>query len=166
VKQGTVSIIIGCHSPFHYALTYISWIKLYNSVPSFKETVCIFIHDIGHLGKDYLDNEAEKEKHWELGANIARKLFGQWGYDFLAGHCSYSGVKISKLYKADKYSWYIAPYWWLWINNIIEPKLTCGLSNKEAIKDFKNMVNKSIKSGEFSSTHKMYIKRKNRLNGD
>lgn len=161
MKQGTVSIVAGCHSPIHYVLVYLSWVKLYGVLPSFRETTCIFIHDIGHYGKDYLDHENEKKAHWELGAKIAKRLFGQWGYNFVAGHCSYSGVPLSPLYKADKYSWYIAPYWWLWTNNITEPGLTCGLSNHQAILDFRKQVRESIESGAFASTHGMYMKRRN-----
>jgi hypothetical protein len=159
VKQGTISALIGIHSPMHSVLVIRSWKKLYGKWPKPWQIVCIFLHDIGHLGKNYLDDVDEKREHWELGANIAHKLFGGKGFLFIAGHDSYSGFPKSDLYKADKYSWYIAPYWFLWLNNVIEPKIKCGMKNREAILDFQSNVRKSIESGSFGATHDLYIAR-------
>jgi len=161
--QGLVSILIGCHSVIHSILVLKSWIILYKKWPKPWQIICIFLHDIGHIGLNYLDNIESKNKHWILGANIASYLFGLDGYLLIAGHNTHSGYSISELYKADKYSWYIAPYWWLYWNNIVEPKLKCGMKNKEAVIDFMNQVNKSIESGEFIETHKMYTERKEKL---
>ena len=44
----------------------------------------------------------EKIGHWKLGANLARSLFGQKGYDLCAGHTKESGLPVSKLYIPDK----------------------------------------------------------------
>jgi hypothetical protein len=159
LKQGTVSVLFGCHSIIHSFFVLIAWNRMYGRWPKFWQIICILIHDIGHWGTDYLDNYEEKKKHWVLGAEFGKKLFGQKAYEFLAGHCSHSGYPKSKLYKADKYSWYIAPEWWLYSNTIFEPALRMGMGRMEAVKTFKSQVRKSIESGEFRSTHSMYLDR-------
>lgn len=155
MKQGTVSVLIGVHSPFHSLLVLISWRKLYGRWPKLWQAVCIFLHDIGHWGLDYLDDPEQKEKHWYWGARVAEFLFGDKGYWFTAEHCLPQG----ELYKPDKYSWYIAPRWWLWLNCITEPKIAMGYSRKEAIDRFKEQVRQSIESGEYRRTHDMYLER-------
>lgn len=159
MKQGTISILIGCHSIIHSFLVLEAWIRLYKRLPLPWQAICIFLHDIGHYGRDYLDDESEKDKHWILGAEIAGYLFGDKGYDLVAGHCERSGLKQSDLYKADKYSWYIAPRWWCFLNTITEPKLRMGYTRWEAVNKFKEQVAKSIESGEFKSTHSLYLER-------
>lgn len=160
MKQGTVSWFFGCHNIGHSFLVLRSWRILYGTWPKLWQIVCIFLHDIGHIGLQYLDDFEQKKQHWELGACIARCMFGRKGYDFLAGHCSHSGHTLSDLYKADKYSWYIAPTWWLWLNNIAEPKLTINCDgNMDAIRKFRAMVAESIESGDYTSTHEMYLRR-------
>lgn len=156
-KEGTVSILFGCHSIVHCFVVLISWIILYKKIPKFWQIICILIHDVGHIGLDYLTDIEDKKKHWILGANIAKKLFGQKGYNFTAGHCSYSKLPPSLLYKADKYSWYIAPRLWLYFNCIVEPKLKCGFNIKKAVDLFTKNVRKSITSGEYTSTHEFYL---------
>jgi hypothetical protein len=161
MKQGTKSIICGCHSPIHSIIVTISWKKIYGKWPKFWQLVCIFLHDIGHYGLDYLDNFEEKKIHWKLGAKIGGLIYGNKGYNFLAGHCDYSNRSRSALYKADKYSWLIAPRWWLWLNIIAEPKLQMKYkSKKEAIDALKTWVKRSVESEEYVSTHEMYLNHK------
>lgn len=162
MRQGTISVLFGCHSVIHSLLVIISWKKLYKSFPGTMESVCILLHDVGHVGKDYLNNDEQKREHWKLGARIASKIFGIDGYNLVAGHDRYSGYPESRMYKPDKYSWSIAPYWWLWINNIIEPKIRQGMGNREAIIDFQDKVRQSINSGAYIPTHDMYIERRNK----
>jgi len=158
MKQGTISVLFGCHNIIHSILTLIAWKRLYGRWPKLWQIVCILIHDIGHIGLDYLDNYEEKQKHWILGAEIGKKFFGQKAYEFLAGHCTYSGYPLSALYKADKYAHYLAPEWVLYLNTIFEPKLMMGMSRKEAILRFKSQVKNSIESGKFIPTHQIYLK--------
>jgi hypothetical protein len=136
-----------------------AWVKLYGKFPSWWELVCIFIHDWGHFGKNYLDDFEEKKKHWILGAEIARKLFGMNGYSFCAGHCEYSRFPQSKLYKADKLSWYKSSRLWSYWYQVFEPKISMGYSKREAYERFMAQVTKSIESGEYKSTHKLYLER-------
>ena len=41
-------------------------------------------------------------------------------YKFIAGHTQESEYKESRLARADKRSWLVAPMWWLWWNYWIE----------------------------------------------
>lgn len=162
MKQGTISVIFGCHSVFHSFLVLAAWRKVYGKWPEAWQTVCIFLHDVGHIGLDYLDDFEQKKKHWELGARIGNRLFGQKAFDFLAGHCSHTGYPLSDLYRPDKYSWHIAPSWWIVLNCFFEPKLAIGCCNRrEAARHFKEQVRKSVESGEYKSTHSMYLDRVN-----
>lgn len=158
MKQGTVSVLVGCHSPVHSYYVWKAWRKLYDRFPSFRETVCIFLHDVGHWGKDYLDDFERKKQHWELGARITGRLFGQWGYDFCAGHCEYSGVARSPLYKADKYSWTLCPYWWLMTHRTFEPKLgRPGTKRSDDVRAFMRQVRENVNTGEYRSTHSIWM---------
>ena len=159
MKQGTVSYLFGCHSIVHSFYVWKAWRHLYKKSPAAWETVCILIHDSGHIGKQYLDDYEQKKLHWELGARIAKRLFGQRGYDLTAGHCEYSGLERSRLYFADKYAWKYEPYWWAWWNAVVEPKLKMGYTLREAYTRFHAAVEKSIESGEFRSTHQLYLER-------
>lgn len=159
MKQGTVSVLFGCHSPVHSILVLCAWRKLYGRWPCAWQIVCIFLHDIGHWGTDYLNNHEAKKDHWILGADIAHELFGLDAYFFTAGHCAHSGYPESMLYRADKYSYYIAPTWWLWWNSIVEPRLNCGKKIRVAIRDFRAQVKESIESGEYRESHDMFLSR-------
>ncbi len=77
MKQGTVSVLIGCHSVIHSLIVLVAWVRLYGKFPVWWQIVCILLHDVGHWGKNYLDNYEEKKQHSILGAKIAGKLFGQ-----------------------------------------------------------------------------------------
>ncbi len=162
--QGTISILFGCHSTIHSILVTISWIKLYRRFPKPWELICIFLHDIGHIGKQYLDDYEQKKEHWILGAKMSRFLFGKRGYNLVAGHCTHNGIRKSLLYKPDKYSWYIAPTWWLITNNIFEPKLRAGLPTMIATRSFQERVKKNIETDAYKSTHGFHLERqKSRL---
>jgi len=159
-SEGTVSVLFGCHSVIHSFIVLAAWYKLYGKMPKCWQIVCIFLHDIGHYGLDYLSNLDHKKKHWVLGAKIAKKLYGKKGFDFCAGHCIYSNKPKSKLYKADKYSWYIAPFWWIWLNGLFEPMLRQGHNTiTDAVTEFKVNVKSSIESDQYISTHDFYLER-------
>ena len=77
-------------------------------MPAVWEAVCIALHDVGHIGRQYLDDQKEKAEHWRLGALLASHIFGPKGWALCAGHSSHSGEPRSALYKADKLSWTLA----------------------------------------------------------
>lgn len=156
--QGTISILFGCHSPVHTFLVIKAWWQLYGR-PNLWEFVCILLHDIGHIGKQYLDDLEQKHSHWELGARIARFLFGEKGFLLIAGHCNYSGYPQSRLYKVDKYSWYLAPRWFLLWDGIVEPKIRVGFSNQDHVDKFQKWVKNNIENDEWRSTHDAFIER-------
>jgi len=157
--QGTISVLAGCHSVIHSLLVMVAWVRLYHSFPRPWQLGCIFLHDIGHLGKNYLDDVDAKNEHWRLGARIAGVLFGKKGWDLCAGHDAHSGAPESLLYKPDKYSWYIAPRWWLLSNCMVEPKIAMGYSPREAVDRFKGRVKENIESGAYRPTHDLYLER-------
>lgn len=164
MKQGSWSVLLGCHSLFHSMLVIIAWVKLYKRLPNWWQFVCILLHDIGHWGKDYLDDLKQKRQHWILGAEIAGKLFGDKGFKLVAGHDKYSGYPESLLLKPDKYAWAIAPKWWLLTNLIIEPKIrNNGMSRWEHLSSFRREVRKNIAAGSFLSAHDIYLEQKERL---
>jgi len=102
LKQGTWSVLFGCHSLIHSLVVLRAWKKWYGKWPSWWEVVCIPLHDIGHWGKDYLDNYEEKSKHAELGAEVASRLFGEKGHNLIEGHNTHNSERRSKLFYPDK----------------------------------------------------------------
>lgn len=90
---------------------------------------------------------------------MAGRFFGEKGYLMVAGHDKSSGFPESPIYKADKYSWYIAPWVWLYCNRLVEPKMSMGYSAPEAIRMFRAQVKQSIESGEFRPTHEFFLER-------
>jgi len=159
MRQGTVSIILGCHSLVHSLIVFVAWCRLYHSPPNVWQTVCIFLHDIGHWGKDYLDDYEQKKQHAELGAKVSRFLFGRKGYDLVIGHNPYDGSPKSLLHDPDKYSWVIAPVWWMITNTLFEPKLQRrGSSRKESALMFKDAMKENWQSGFKELGHEIYLK--------
>ncbi len=161
ISQGTISVLVGCHSPIHSILVLMAWIKLYKKWPKFWQIVCIFLHDIGHFGLNYLSDYEQKKMHWRRGATIACKLFGSKGFLFVAAHDINTIHQYNEhpLYRSDRYSWSIAPYCWLYSNCIFEPKLRMGYTINKAVKIFRDMVRESINTGKFHETHSFFLKR-------
>lgn len=153
ISQGTISVIIGCHSPIHSYYVTKAWRQLYGRWPKPWEIICIFLHDIGHWGKNYLDDIELKRQHWKDGALIAGRLFGRNGYELTAGHCSSSDVPNSKLYMADKVSWLLAPLWWARIYCLVEPKIANGQPVVERYYRFQKWVSENISRDHPRETH-------------
>jgi len=156
MTEGTKSYLFGCHQFFmHPLMVIIAWIKLFNSFPMFWELVCIFLHDIGHIGKNYLSDYEQKKKYWELGANIADKLFGKKGYYLIALHTKQSGIgknAQSTLLYADKYSWVIAPVWWLRLNDKVE-----AFGKQRSLETWRKMVKENWDKGCPQGNHEIYL---------
>lgn len=117
MKIGTRSLLFGVHQFMWHPITvYLAWVNLYGK-PTWKETVCILIHDWGYFGKPDMDGE-EGLKHPEWGARIARKICGLEYQNLILGHSrSYAKIyrkDISKLCWADKLSIKYDP-WWLYL---------------------------------------------------
>lgn len=72
---GTRSVVFGVHQFLWHPITvFLAWCELYG-MPNWKELVCIFIHDIGYLGKPNMDG-SEGETHVLWGA-----WFATWHLD-------------------------------------------------------------------------------------
>lgn len=159
MKQGTASVLFGCHSIVHSIVVIVAWRKWYGRFPKPWQIACILIHDIGHWGKQYLDNYEEKKKHSLLGAAVAWQIFGDKGYDLIAGHNEYNGHARSELYRPDKYSWVIAPLWWMMTNAWFERKLIRkGSTIRESAVMFKDAMRENMKTDFQEQGHDIYIK--------
>lgn len=159
MKQGTVSILFGCHSIIHSLLVIIAWHRWYKHWPNFWQFICILLHDVGHYGKQYLDDAKQKERHSVRGALIAGALFGEKGYDLVIGHNEYNGHQRSELFYADKYAMVIAPIWWVTFNNIIEPKLIRpGTTRRESAILFNSAMRENMKTNFQEKGHDIYLK--------
>lgn len=159
LRQGSISVLLGCHSPVHSVMVIVAWRKLYRHFPNCWETVCIFLHDIGYWGKDYLDDSKEQQHHDELGARIAGRLFGKKGYDFVYGHDVYDADNRGRLYLPDKYSFVIAPIWWLITNAFFEPKIVRrGCTRRESARMFQATMAENMRSGFKEHGYDIYLR--------
>lgn len=118
MKRGTKSILFGVHQFLWHPLTvFLAWIWLFRSLPTWREAVCILIHDWGYWDKPNMDG-AEGELHPELGARIAGRLFGSEYHDLCLYHSRHyarnAGKEPSRLCWADKVSILCDP-WWLYL---------------------------------------------------
>lgn len=116
MRVGTKSLIFGVHQVLWHPITvWIAWVKLYGVWPSWKETVCIVIHDWGYWGSPNMDGE-EGERHPEWAAKIAGRLFGPEYHDLCLYHsrhyCRNTGTEPSRLCWADKLSICYESWWW------------------------------------------------------
>jgi predicted HD phosphohydrolase len=153
MTEGTKSYLFGCHQfLIHPLCVLFAWVKIYRRCPEPWQVVCIFLHDIGHIGKQYLSNYEDKKNHWFLGAQIAGMLFGAKGILFVAGHTKQSRYSRSALFLPDKVSWLIAPRWWLRSNRLIEKQLSV-ISTEE----FQRNVADNIRNGCRRGTHDIYL---------
>jgi len=118
MKTGTKSLLFGVHQFFWHPVTvWFAWVWLFRKFPTWKEAVCIVIHDWGYWGKENMDDE-EGEKHPEFAAKIAGKLFGVQYHDLCLLHSRHyarnAGREPSSLCWADKMSIIFEP-WWLYL---------------------------------------------------
>jgi hypothetical protein len=74
MKIGTKSVLFGVHQFFWHPFTvFLAWCELYG-MPDWKETVCIFIHDLGYIGCSNMDGD-EGENHPYYAAQVAHALY-------------------------------------------------------------------------------------------
>jgi len=123
MKVGTKSLLFGVHQFLWHPLTVlIAWHHLYGW-PTWREIVCIFIHDWGLWGSSDIDGK-EGLIHPARSAAIARKLFGKGSVEsllvlFHSRHFArLCRMEPSMLCWADKLSIRWDP-WWLYIPRAI-----------------------------------------------
>lgn len=158
ISQGTVSVLVGCHSPIHSILVVLAWKQVHGRWPEPWELGCIFLHDIGHLGRQYLDDPAQKAEHWRLGADIAGVLFGYRGLALVGGHCEGSGYPKSDMYLPDKTAWANAPMWWLLWHQVVEPRLRpAGVSPWKHAKMIKELFRRNADNANPRDNHIVFM---------
>ena len=114
---GTRSLLFGVHQFLWHPFTvWLAWKELYGP-PSWNETVCIALHDVGYWGKKNMD-DAEGLRHPEAGAKLVGRMFGEEYRQLVLGHSrSYAHIHKmgpSKLCWADKLS-IKYEFWWLYL---------------------------------------------------
>jgi len=118
LTTGTKSLLFGVHQFILHPFTvWLAWISLYRKVPTFRETVCITVHDWGYWGKEKMNDE-QGILHPELGGRIAGKLFGSDYSNLCLLHSRhYANImrkEPSPLCWADKSCMIFDP-WWLYL---------------------------------------------------
>ncbi len=166
MTEGTRSLLIGCHSFIMHPLMVIkAWHWWFGRWPRPWQIICIFIHDWGIAGRDYLTWKYAKVGHWRCGAHLAYKFFGQKGFDFCAGHTpestrAFADIKRSDLWYADKASWLVAPIWWLKLNYIFDISNN-GRNKVSSPWEFKLWIAQNLKedllNGNHFSCHQKFI---------
>jgi len=119
MKIGTKSVLFGVHQFLWHPLTVgVAWKRLYKVWPTWREWVCIFVHDLGYWGKPNIDGPEGRE-HPVFGANLASDLLDRKGsmtyFDLTLFH-SREYAKVNKhepslLCWADKYCVTVEPRW-------------------------------------------------------
>ncbi len=138
MTEGTISYLVGCHQFAMHPLQVIrAWRAEYGTWPKWWQTISIICHDIGVCGRQYLSDDNAKIGHWKLGARMACRIvravarlrkdkylanfYAKLAWYTCAGHCpEESGFPESRLSRADKRSWLVAPMWWMWSNYYVE----------------------------------------------
>ena len=160
MTEGTKSYLIGYHHfLLHPLWVLIAWKLEYKSWPKWWEIVCIFLHDAGVCGRQYLSDEQAKKGHWELGANLAYRIILKHSktkaisaYLLCAGHCpGESGFDESRLFRADKRSPLVSPTCWLWWNYLIE-----GFKTTKP-REWKKAVAENMKRKKPMGNHQLYL---------
>ena len=169
MKIGTRSLLFGIHQfIYHPIVVYKAWCYLYCKRPSWKELVCIIIHDWGYWGKPNLDGP-EGLLHPLLGSLIAYKLFGSKYCDLCSGH-SRSYVKFkneqwgmshgidkyyaSKLCWADKLSFCFEPGWFY----IIRARLSGELKEIRELSARNGIIEETASNKEWQKAMYTYCK--------
>lgn len=182
MTEGTKSYLIGCHQFFFHPLwVLMGWKLEYKSWPKWWQIICIFLHDVGICGRQYLSNDDAKIGHWKKGAYLSQKFVyflrekifrGRWktykvisfnAFDLCAGHCpKESGFPESKLFRADKRSWLVAPIWWLWCNYLTEwYGNDFGVTFYDASTGWKQLIVENLKSKNPIGSHELYLRERN-----
>lgn len=113
MKTGTKSLLFGVHQfAWHPVTVFLAWCHLYGR-PTWRETVCIFIHDWGYWGCAAMDDE-DGQRHPEFAARLAGRMFGQHYHDLVLLHSRHLAKKLnrepSRLCWADKVSMVYDPF--------------------------------------------------------
>lgn len=110
---------------WHPITVFLAWLDLYGW-PTWWETICIIVHDVGYLGKADMDG-VSGAAHPELGAKIAGFLCGEKGRLECLGHSrSYAAkynIPTSRLCWADKWSPMFDPTHFYWFRGTVSGEI-------------------------------------------
>ncbi|MFA5247898.1 MAG: hypothetical protein WCX79_00490 [Candidatus Paceibacterota bacterium] len=163
MKTGTKSLLWGVHQIFWHPLTVtLAWKELYKSWPSWKEFVCIFIHDLGYWGCPNMDG-TEGENHPVWAASFAAKYLDtktdtEWRHYrnlclYHSRHFARARNTIpSKLCWADKLCYKYDPVWFY----TLRAKLSGEIKEYRALPQSQNF--KGSDSDWYREQRKLYIK--------
>jgi len=171
MTEGTRSLFFGCHQfLLHPLWVIIAWRLEYKTFPKWWEIICIFLHDIGICQRQYLSDDRAKVGHWRLGSDLSGEIVGRltnWRGEMwykavclCAGHCpEESTFSESKLSRADKRSWLVAPMWWLWWNWWVEwHGKGFGTTLYSATAGWKKVVAENLRSESPVGGHELYLR--------
>jgi hypothetical protein len=118
MTTGTKSLLIGVHQfAWHPLVVALAWVRLYHRLPTWREAICIVIHDWGYWGKPRMDDD-QGETHPELGARIAERFLGYEYGDLCRYHSRHYARTWSHhpsmLCWPDKLSILYEP-WWMYL---------------------------------------------------
>ena len=118
MRIGTKSLLIGAHQVLvHPVAVAVAFRRLYGRWPSWREAVCIAIHDWGYWWCCDM-NGPEGRRHPEWAARVAGVLFGEAWHDWCLYHSRHvarrDGRVPSRLCWADKMGTALTP-WWLYL---------------------------------------------------
>jgi hypothetical protein len=98
---------------WHPITVLLGWRRLYGSWPGCRECVCILVHDWGYWGCETM--EGDGQRHPEVGARIAGRLFGPAYHDLVLLHSRHyaqtAGREPSALCWPDKLHALYYPTW-------------------------------------------------------
>ncbi len=108
-------MLFGAHCFFlHGWFIAAAWWRLYGFPFDPRLWFCFFLHDIGYIGKERMD-DAIGETHPEVGAKIVGWLFGERWEQFCLLHSRYYAKRLgrpfSRLCVADKLQFAMFPRW-------------------------------------------------------
>ena len=117
MRIGTKTLVFGGHQVLlHPLFVVMAWRRLYHCLPSWREMVCIAIHDWGYWGKPDIDGE-QGEQHPMWAAKKVGRWWGARYYNLVAYHSRFLARKddkpLSRLCLPDKYGVALMPTW-LW----------------------------------------------------
>jgi hypothetical protein len=115
VRRGLKSLLFGVHQfAFHPWTVARGWRLLYGRWPTFRETVCIIVHDWGYYRCRRMD-DPDGERHPETGAKIVGWLFGRQERELVLYHSRHLAARyeatVSELCWPDKLSMVFYPRW-------------------------------------------------------
>lgn len=115
ISIGTRSLLVGVHQfVLHPLFVWVAWRDIYGRYPTFQQTICIILHDIGYAGCRNLDGP-EGSRHPEVGASIAGRIFGPYAAALVRFHSRTTAelysAQCSELCLPDKLSLFYYPAW-------------------------------------------------------